>query len=57
MRNKDKPEIVLSGVINLTDVALADKNVAPLLKAQAINAKTHQLNLLDTRRQRRTRSD
>ncbi|WP_061534483.1 DUF748 domain-containing protein [Collimonas arenae] len=47
VRNKDKPEIVLSGAINLADVALADKNAAPLLKAQAINTQIHQLNVLD----------
>jgi hypothetical protein len=47
VRNQDKPDIVLSGAINLADVALADKNAAPLLKAQAINANIHQLNLLE----------
>ncbi|WP_442783983.1 DUF748 domain-containing protein [Collimonas fungivorans] len=46
LRNKDKPEVLLSGAIKLADVALADKNAAPLLKAQAINAQINKLNVL-----------
>ncbi|MEM4990504.1 DUF748 domain-containing protein [Collimonas sp. H4R21] len=46
VRNKDKPEVLLSGAIKLADVALADKNAAPLLKAQAINAQINKLNVL-----------
>lgn len=46
LRNKNKPEVLLSGAIKLADVALADKNTAPLLKAQAINAQINKLNVL-----------
>ena len=46
IRHQDKPQILLSGAIDLDDVALTDKNTAPLLKAQAINAHIHQFNLL-----------
>ncbi|WP_211454418.1 DUF748 domain-containing protein [Collimonas antrihumi] len=46
VRNKDKPEVLLSGAIKLADVAMADKNAAPLLKAQAIDVQMNKLNLL-----------
>ena len=46
LRSKDKPEVLLSGAIKLADVALADKNAAPLLKAQAINLQINKLNVL-----------
>lgn len=45
-RSKDKPEVLLSGAIKLADVALADKNAAPLLKAQAIDIQMNKLNVL-----------
>ncbi|SDY84243.1 protein of unknown function [Collimonas sp. OK242] len=46
LRSKDKPEVLLSGAIKLADVALADKDAAPLLKAQAIDIQMNKLNVL-----------
>ncbi|NKI72678.1 DUF748 domain-containing protein [Collimonas pratensis] len=46
IRNKDKPEVVLSGGVQLADLALADKNAAPLLKAQSVSAQIGKLNVL-----------
>ncbi|MFC5472733.1 DUF748 domain-containing protein [Paraherbaspirillum soli] len=45
-RNKDVPEVILSGTVNLDDVALVDKSAAPLFKAKAIGAKIRKLNVL-----------
>ncbi|WP_211443566.1 DUF748 domain-containing protein [Collimonas humicola] len=46
VRNKDKPEVLLSGWLQLADLALADKNAAPLLKAQTVSAQIGKLNVL-----------
>jgi Domain of Unknown Function (DUF748) len=46
VRNKDKPEVLLSGALQLANLSLADKNAAPLLKAQNINVQIRKLNVL-----------
>ncbi|MEO6920375.1 MAG: DUF748 domain-containing protein [Collimonas sp.] len=46
VRNKDKPEVLLSGWLQLANLALADKNAAPLLKAQTISAQINKFNVL-----------
>ncbi|MGS0741543.1 DUF748 domain-containing protein [Glaciimonas sp. GG7] len=49
MRNiaeKNQPEINLSGDVKLSDIALADKDAAPLFKAQKIDAHINKFNLL-----------
>ncbi|MQR01239.1 DUF748 domain-containing protein [Glaciimonas soli] len=46
VRNKNRPEVVLSGGLRLADLALADKNAEPLLKAQFISAQINKLNIL-----------
>ena len=48
VRNKDKPEINLSGDIKLSDIALADKNAAPLFKAQSIDTHIDKFDILTT---------
>ena len=45
-RNKQQPEILLSGMVNLADVALVDKNTAPLFKTKNLKVQLHKLNVL-----------
>ncbi|PUA17245.1 DUF748 domain-containing protein [Glaciimonas sp. PCH181] len=47
VRNKNKPEINLSGDVKLNDIALADMHAAPLFKAQSIEAHINKLDLLN----------
>ena len=46
-RKQNQPEILLSGIVKLDDVALADKHTAPLFKASLIKAQIHKLNVLN----------
>ncbi|AXI02363.1 DUF748 domain-containing protein [Aquirhabdus parva] len=46
-RNKNQPEVALSGKIKLDDLALKDKANNPLLYVQSINTQLHKLNLLN----------
>ncbi len=46
-RQKNQPEILLSGTVKLADVALADKHTAPLFKTSSIEAQIHKLNVLN----------
>jgi hypothetical protein len=45
-RIKKQPEVILSGTLDLTDLALADKAASPLFKARSIHLGLDKLNLL-----------
>ncbi len=46
-RNKNLPEVILSGKIKLENIALNNKADQPLLHVQTINTQIHKLNLLN----------